>query len=477
MTRAGEEEKRLAVEAGDILPDGTPWITVIVDGSWGTRSHGHKYTSHGGMAAVIGLRTKKLLFYGVRNKFCIVCARTGSGEETPAHKCYRNWVGTSTAMESDIIIEGFNRSEEMHGVRFMEFIGDGDSSVYKNVLSYVSYGRDVRKVECANHVTKCYTSALYDISKQTKEAKQVLSKARITRMKICVRKMIKYRAQERVECSGEKDSSAQALSSDVKNASFHVLGHHDRCQSYYCNVVSGSVASPPPQIEISANLKIALLKAADIVCNKSRSLVIYDVTSNLAENLMSQVAKTLGGKRVNHYQKRGYRNRCAAAALAFSSGSQMHIDVFKHKYQRSPTKIMKKYVTVAQKKQLARPKDPAKRVGRYVRRSLAGTDGDYGPACAAPDMEERDVQLFQQKTKQFLDSLGNTAMERSEITRSTIDRQGTVASRAAQTRHSYKFPSNSKHARFNLQQKYHEQASVRHQQRPRHTRSAIWSRS
>ena len=101
-------------------------------------------------------------------------------------------------MESDIIIEGFNRSEEMHGVRFMEFVGDGDSSVYKNILSYVSYGRDVRKVECANHVTKCYTSALYDIAKQSREAKQLLSKTRITRMKICVRKMIKHRAQERV---------------------------------------------------------------------------------------------------------------------------------------------------------------------------------------------------------------------------------------------------------------------------------------
>ena len=175
----------------------------------------------------------------------------------------------------------------------------------------------------------------------------------------------------------------------MKNASLHVLGHHIRCQPYYCNIVSGSVKSPPPQVEIPTKVKVSLLKAADIVCNKSRSLVIYDATSNLAENLMSQVAKALGGKRVNHYQKRGYQNRCAAAALAFQSGSQMHIDVFKQKYQKSPTKIMKKYVTAAQKKRLARPKDPAKRVGRYeyIRRSLAGPDGDCGPRCEAPDMD------------------------------------------------------------------------------------------
>ena len=88
---------------------------------------------------------------------------------------------------------------------------------------------------------------------------------------------------------------------------------------------------PLRQIEIPTKLRVALYKAADIVCNKSRSLVVYDATSNLAKNLMSQVAKTLGGKRVNHYQKCGYQNRCAAAALAFQSGSQMHIDVFKQK--------------------------------------------------------------------------------------------------------------------------------------------------
>jgi hypothetical protein len=35
-------------------------------------------------------------------------------------------------MESDIIIEGFKRSIEMHGVKYMRLIGDGDSSISKN---------------------------------------------------------------------------------------------------------------------------------------------------------------------------------------------------------------------------------------------------------------------------------------------------------------------------------------------------------
>ena len=82
---------------------------------------------------------------------------------------------------------------------------------------------------------------------------------------------------------------------------------------------------------------------------------------------------------------------------------------------------MKKYVNVAQKKRLQRPNDPAKRVSRYVRRSLAGTDGDYGPGCAAPDLEDRDIQQYQLKTKEFLDNLGSTAVERAQIAENTAD--------------------------------------------------------
>jgi len=37
-------------------------------------------------------------------------------------------------MESDIILEGFKQAEEVHGVRYLRFIGDGDSSVYSTLF-------------------------------------------------------------------------------------------------------------------------------------------------------------------------------------------------------------------------------------------------------------------------------------------------------------------------------------------------------
>ena len=73
-------EKRIAIEKGRVSknPDGSPglpWIAVVVDGSWGTRwSYGHRYSSKGGMAGIVVVETKKLLYYGVMNKYCDMCA-------------------------------------------------------------------------------------------------------------------------------------------------------------------------------------------------------------------------------------------------------------------------------------------------------------------------------------------------------------------------------------------------------------------
>ena len=33
-------------------------------------------------------------------------------------------------MESDIILEGFRKAEQQHGLQYINFIGDGDSSVH-----------------------------------------------------------------------------------------------------------------------------------------------------------------------------------------------------------------------------------------------------------------------------------------------------------------------------------------------------------
>ncbi|KAG0437785.1 hypothetical protein HPB47_017291, partial [Ixodes persulcatus] len=129
-------------------------------------SHGHRYTAKSGLAVIIGAATKKILYIGVRNKFCSYCEYYKQKDVMiPKHTCYKNCSTASTAMESDILVEGFQASETMHGLQYRTFIGDGDSSVHNQILCKVSYGHLVEKVECANHVVKCYTTKLFNIRK------------------------------------------------------------------------------------------------------------------------------------------------------------------------------------------------------------------------------------------------------------------------------------------------------------------------
>lgn len=68
--------------------------------------------------------TKKVLFFGVRNTFCCVCYSAKKREKKPApHHCFQNWNGPSTAMEADIIVDGFKHSLEMHGLIYSKLIG------------------------------------------------------------------------------------------------------------------------------------------------------------------------------------------------------------------------------------------------------------------------------------------------------------------------------------------------------------------
>ena len=137
LLAAGREEKELAVANG-YYHKGVPAITVVVDDGWSKRSHKHSYNAKPGVGVIFGARTKKLLFIGVRNKYCSICAiNERKHSPPPSHQCYQNWNDTSCAMEADIIVEGFQLSEQMHGLRYLWFIGDGDSSVYHAVVTGV----------------------------------------------------------------------------------------------------------------------------------------------------------------------------------------------------------------------------------------------------------------------------------------------------------------------------------------------------
>lgn len=101
----------------------------------------------------------------MRNKYCSLCSWYQSkGKEICEHKCYKNWSGTSTAMETDIIAEGFQKSLSMYNIKFMKMVGDGDSSVYRKLLQLKPYGNQlVQKIQCKNHLLRNFAKKVRDI--------------------------------------------------------------------------------------------------------------------------------------------------------------------------------------------------------------------------------------------------------------------------------------------------------------------------
>ncbi|KAE9522485.1 hypothetical protein AGLY_017146 [Aphis glycines] len=90
MLKAGNEERQLAIESGNIDQDGIPMCTVIADGQRSKRSYKTKLNAFSGA-------TKKYLFVGLRNSYCSVCQRAMTiKEEPPTHKCFLNWKMSST---------------------------------------------------------------------------------------------------------------------------------------------------------------------------------------------------------------------------------------------------------------------------------------------------------------------------------------------------------------------------------------------
>lgn len=127
-------EKRLAILNGDVNENGY-LVTVIADGSWAKSSYKSGFSSSSGAGCIVGLRTKKILFLGVRHSYCCTCSRSEKlNVNAPEHRYFKNWCDSANAMEADIIEEGFARSMEMHGVKYNKLIGDGDSSIMKKLM-------------------------------------------------------------------------------------------------------------------------------------------------------------------------------------------------------------------------------------------------------------------------------------------------------------------------------------------------------
>lgn len=421
MKEAAEEEKKIAIAANNVDADGVPYNVVIVDGGWSHRSYGHGYSANSGVAVIIGKATKKLLFLGVRNKYCSICACAEASKVTiPEHICFLNWRGSSPAMEADIIVEGFRLSEEMYNLRYKSYVGDGDSSVQKNIIDKVSYGRHVTKIECANHLVKNVTKKLFKVAKGA-AVTRVLTNKRIHDIAKTARELISLNAREEVP-------SVDQLKHDLQNVVSHSFGDHSQCRRAACKlapkVLCFDLQKSPKSFQATIHLTVNSL------CRHAESL-INDDTSNLAEAYMHMVAKFTGGKQCFYGRRASFLWRTYGAGLAFQFGGacNWHHTAWKAKTGTSPGTPMKKLLkrrnekkqssqrSLDTKKLDARSESPPPKRQKIDDKTTSMRNEHYGAHSAKPDMSPEDLEHAQ---TYLLSMLQVTEAERNELERATV---------------------------------------------------------
>lgn len=315
------EEIELAIAAGDIDSKGNALIAVIADGGWGKRSYGKKFNSLSGCAVLIGLRTKKIVFFGVRNKYCHTC-KIAQSKCTPVneHDCTINYVGPSSGMEADIILEGF-RTSEQHGARFNKLIADGDSSTYKILRDHRIYKNPdlvIEKLECVNHLCRNFRSKFANIAKVTKFDTTLRKQIKKCRGNdIC--KGVKTAAKHWRESNLSLGEKINNLEEDIMNAPLHYFGVHTGCKSYFCSKTTTAAALDNLQLLKDDGLYYEIMNLCQVYFGGNAISLLVNETNNPAEEFNNIVAKYLGGKRINYSLARSYTGRVAIAVVQYNT--------------------------------------------------------------------------------------------------------------------------------------------------------------
>ncbi|KAE9534064.1 hypothetical protein AGLY_008800 [Aphis glycines] len=366
MLLAGKEEGRLAVERGDVDQDGRPKIAVVADGAWSKRSYRTNYNALSAVACIIGAVTKKVIFFGVRNKFCCVCFSAKKLDKEPGpHHCFLNWDGPSTAMEADIIVDGFKHGLEMHNLIYSQLIGDGDSSVMKRLRIAKPYEPNciVQKVECTNHLLRNYINRLRDLTSKRKNSKdepipgylRKIIQTRLLRLRYVVTEAVKYNRQLQ----------------NLVNGPNHVFGDHTNCRQYFCQGTKEGEDNLVDELK-RFELWDDIIRARNLLTYHTESLM-YNFNNNAAELYNSILAKFIGGKRINFSHKGSYELRCNAAVTTYNEGANRLSSFNKQITDKSPGMYTKQYI-----------KKIAKRIENHSRRRCLFKTSERTKTAAKP---------------------------------------------------------------------------------------------
>lgn len=411
-----EKEAELAKLAGEtIIIDGKEYamITVILDGGYSKRSYNHSFSSNCGVAVIIGAKTRKVLYVGTKVRTCFICDKQTSNQRN--HTCYKNFNGPATAMESAIILEGFEKSMQDYGLIYWKFIGDGDSSVHAKVEN-VYPNLKVEKIECSNHVVRNFTTRLMDIATNRIRGRDA-QKISYEERQIFNPKLQRFRTAlvQAISHHHNVKSQWKDLYDDIMNMRYHIFGDHAKCKSYFCAGAKDNEINLVPKI-MKLPIWTAIGNALQRPAVLSPSLV-QKQTSNAAESFMSVACRFMEGKRKNFGQRYLYNLRISAAVLSYNESAYWAEKAMEYLYNRSGGPAWKRQADTAKAQKL--------RIKKFnVRKPLKVPQ--LAPACLhynSDDPQRPDLpnDVLELKISELRSSLQVTEEEAAQIELATHD--------------------------------------------------------
>ena len=167
----------------------------------------------------MGPRTGKVLDYETRNKRCSQCEvneRTGNEKE---HDCRKNHSQSSKAMEGDIAVSLFQRSQH-YTIKYETLIGDDDSTTISWIHAQVD--SDVKKISDVNHATTALHKQLASIQRTHKQ----LTRPVIDYVKRCFSYAI-----------AQNTNDPDGLRCALDAIPGHMFGDHTSCGMSWCGFV------------------------------------------------------------------------------------------------------------------------------------------------------------------------------------------------------------------------------------------------
>ena len=147
-------------------------IGISCDGTWQRRG----FSSLNGVVAALSLDSGKVIDVEVMSRFCRGCSLnqnlakrnpTAYAKWKNLHNCKMNFIGSASGMECEGASRIFHRSIQKHKLKYVNFLGDGDSKSY-NIVKDVYPDTQVTKLECVGHYQKRVGTRLRKLKKKVR---------------------------------------------------------------------------------------------------------------------------------------------------------------------------------------------------------------------------------------------------------------------------------------------------------------------